>query len=85
MTFNVVHNVDTYYPEAYLALLANTLILFLNQIPRSSYILELLDKIYHSINIVYSHRPFFITYAKLLQESPRLAMVSYHEGHPTMC
>ncbi|KAL4428932.1 hypothetical protein ABPG74_017522 [Tetrahymena malaccensis] len=84
MNFNVMHNVDTCYSEAYLALLANLLIFLLNQ-EQSTYVNELLDKIYHSIEIVYGDRPFFKNYCEMLMNSPRQAMVTYHEGHPTQC
>ncbi|EAR83313.1 zinc-binding dehydrogenase family oxidoreductase (macronuclear) [Tetrahymena thermophila SB210] len=84
MNFNVMHNVDTCYSEAYLALLSNLLIFLLNQ-EQSTYINELLDKIYHSIEIVYGDRPFFKTYCEMLLNQPRQAMITYHEGHPTQC
>ncbi|KAL4429280.1 hypothetical protein ABPG74_013586 [Tetrahymena malaccensis] len=84
MNFNVMHNVDTCFSECYLAILANLLIFLLNQ-EQSTYIAELMDKIYHSTNIVYGERPFFKTYCQMLIEHPRKAMVTFHEGHPTQC
>ncbi|EAR96245.1 zinc-binding dehydrogenase family oxidoreductase (macronuclear) [Tetrahymena thermophila SB210] len=84
MNFNVMHNVDTCFSECYLALLANLLIFLLNQ-EQSTYIAELMDKIYHSINIVYGDRPFFKAYCQMLINQPRQAMITFHEGHPTQC
>ncbi|KAL4464763.1 hypothetical protein ABPG74_011324 [Tetrahymena malaccensis] len=83
-TFNVMNNVDTIFYEAYFALLANTLIYLLNE-EKSDFIADILDKIYHSVCIVYSDSKFFIEFCKMLVTNPRLSMVTYHEGHPTQC
>ncbi|EAR95456.3 zinc-binding dehydrogenase family oxidoreductase (macronuclear) [Tetrahymena thermophila SB210] len=83
-TFNVMNNVDTIFQEAYFALLANTLIYLLNE-EKSDFITDLLDKIYHSVCIVYSESKFFVEFCKMLVTNPRLSMVTYHEGHPTQC
>ncbi|KAL4508070.1 hypothetical protein ABPG72_021443 [Tetrahymena utriculariae] len=83
-TFNVMNNVDTIFYEAYFALLANTLIYLLNE-EKSDFIADLLDKIYHSVCIVYSDCKFFTEFCKVLVTNPRLSMATYHEGHPTQC
>ncbi|KAL4465378.1 hypothetical protein ABPG72_009123 [Tetrahymena utriculariae] len=68
INFNVMHNVDTSFSECYLALLANLLLFLLNQ-EKSSYVTELMDKIYHSMKIFYGERPFFKAYCQMLMTS----------------
>ncbi|EGR31867.1 zinc-binding dehydrogenase family protein, putative [Ichthyophthirius multifiliis] len=85
ISFNVMKNVDTFFNEAYLSLLANAFVYFLNQDLEQQWVQEYIQKIFFTTKIVYEDRPFFQKFCSRLIEQPRSAMVTYKEGHDTQC
>jgi hypothetical protein len=58
MTFNVMQNADTSYDNAYIALLANTLVYLISK-PASEWRDNLLDQLHITVKVVYGESKFF--------------------------
>lgn len=78
MTFNVVQNIDTLYEEAYLTLLANTL-LYLFEQPESEWRDNLFAMIHSTCQITYSQEESFLQYRAGLLNDPPLAITKDHD------
>lgn len=59
MTFNVLKNPDSLFEEAYLALLANTIIYLLTNEPESEWRNSLLTRVYTTVQIILKSKPEF--------------------------
>jgi len=76
MTFNCMRNLDTFFPEAYLALLSNFLVKLLKE-PESQWRAETIDKVIYTAEIVYGKSKLINKTIELLQgENPRLALIT---------
>lgn len=69
MTFLVMQNVDFYYDEAYLALLANTFV-FMLTFDKSEWRDDILNKIYLTVKMTYESEASFKNYMNLFIEKP---------------
>jgi len=78
MTFNVMKNVDTFFPDAYAGLLANTLVRLLKY-PDSEWKKEMIDLIYNTTELVYGGQQLFEEGVNLLKDKPREAMITEHK------
>lgn len=65
----VVQNIDTYYTEAYLALLANTFV-YLLLAERGEWRKGMLQSIYESIKVTYGQDPAFQNWVLKIEEDP---------------
>ncbi|CAK71167.1 unnamed protein product (macronuclear) [Paramecium tetraurelia] len=80
LTFMVQQNVDTFYEETYLALLANALIFVYKQ-PRSKWQEDTINLIYSTTSIVYKGTEKFENYLKKLLENPTSAYLEKEEQY----
>jgi hypothetical protein len=76
MTFNCMRNLDTFFPEAYLAVLSNFLVKLLKE-PASQWREETINKIIYTAELVYGKSKLINKTIELLQgENPRLALIT---------
>ena len=80
MTFLVMQNVDFYYDEAYLALLANTFG-FMLTFEKTEWRDEILNKIYLTVKMTYEPEPSFKKYLTLFIEDPVEAFFEINENN----
>ncbi len=78
MTFLVMQNVDFFYDEAYLALLANTFV-FMLSFDKSEWRDEILNKIYLTVKMTYESEVSFKKYKTLFIENPAEAFFEMNE------
>lgn len=69
ISFMVVQNIDTYYPEAYFALLASTYIYLLTA-EKSQWRDNLIKSIYESIKITYGEEDSFKQKIAAIEKDP---------------
>lgn len=69
MTYIVVRNLDTYYDDAWMALLSNTVIYLLSQ-PKTEWRTHLLKLCLDTFTIVYSTDPKFLLEIEGFKASP---------------
>ena len=62
MTYMVTVNPDIFFNEAYLALLAETVVYIIKQMAESEFKTKLLDQIYQTIKVTYSQEADFIDF-----------------------
>lgn len=84
MTFNCMHNVDTFFQDAYYGLLANTLFKVLTY-PESDWKSSLIKKIYETTEMVYKDTKFFEDSLNYTLMNPREAVVTESKNIPHKC
>ncbi|KRX02821.1 hypothetical protein PPERSA_04024 [Pseudocohnilembus persalinus] len=84
MTFNVMQNADTFFPNAYQALLANTCLYMILQ-NKSQWQQDILNQINSTLKITYADFKGFKKYQQALLQETNLAVVSEHPDCPYKC